>query len=279
MNTLVVDDISEFNTYAPSKLAQMMIALSHRKHNFLSNQIAQLVRRWIIATKQLPVDISVDGINLRCYLNDNCSEKKFAFMPSRYDQVERTFIKNHLPADGVFLDIGANIGIYSLTANQVLGSKGHIFAIEPNPDAVTRLSFNIACSLKADSPSIDIVEVGVSPRSEQKLFIDENNIGGSSIVNRGKHPKSIAIKCLSLLKIMDSHNIQRIDIMKIDIEGAEDDALIPFLDDANRSLFPKHIIIENSEHLWKAELPVILIQHGYQLHCKTSMNSIYTLQN
>ncbi|MDZ7641157.1 MAG: hypothetical protein U5J62_03915 [Desulfurivibrio sp.] len=71
---------------------------------------------------------TIGGINLRCAFYDNYSEKKFVFTPWRYDADERQLIREELPVDGVFVDIGANIGIYTLTASKTMGRGGRCIA-------------------------------------------------------------------------------------------------------------------------------------------------------
>ena len=56
----------------------------------------------------------MDGLQFEFFLRDNNSEKKYLFMPWRFDERERRFLVDSIPADGVFVDIGANVGIYTL---------------------------------------------------------------------------------------------------------------------------------------------------------------------
>ncbi len=63
-------------------------------------------------------------------------------------------------------------------------------------------------------------------------------------------------------------------MLKIDIEGAEDVALVPFIEKAGESLLPGLMIIENSEHVWSRDLFGLLAENGYRRILKTRLNSV-----
>ena len=72
---------------------------------------------------------------MRCYLRDNTCERKFMFTPWRFDTEERRALTGSLRPDGVFVDIGANVGWYSLFVASQAGPASRILALEPQPDA------------------------------------------------------------------------------------------------------------------------------------------------
>lgn len=253
-------------------------------HNWLGQQLAQLMRRLVLAWAPLPLDVAVGPVRMRCHLRDNNSEKKFVFMPWRFDAPERQWLTDVLPRDGVFVDIGANVGIYSLAAATHLGARGRILALEPNPPAFERLRFNLAATRagQADWPVVHTLRLGVGDvAGEFDLHLDPANLGGSSIAPQaGGALDSGAVQrihCQPLLAILAVQRVSHIDVLKIDIEGAEDLALMPFLASAPDSLLPRHLIIENSEHLWRQDLVGALRGRGYTPQLRTRMNCIYAL--
>ena len=64
-------------------------------------------------------------------------------------------------------------------------------------------------------------------------------------------------------------------MLKIDIEGAEDVALCPFLHDAPAAFLPHRLVVENSDHLWKSDLRASLATRGFKLALRTRLNSVY----
>ena len=60
-------------------------------------------------------------------------------LADNYEPQESAFIRQHLKAGDVFLDIGANIGWYTVLASTIVGETGSIFAFEPRPETAARL--------------------------------------------------------------------------------------------------------------------------------------------
>ncbi|MFM7083778.1 MAG: methyltransferase, partial [Hyphomicrobium sp.] len=72
--------------------------------------------------------------------------------------------------------------------------------------------------------------------------------------------------------------LNNIDLIKIDIEGYEDKALIPFFKEAPRKLYPKAIIIENNEKDWETDVISYACSLGYKkIVIPTSNNIILSL--
>jgi hypothetical protein len=70
-----------------------------------------------------------------------------------------------------------------------------------------------------------------------------------------------------------------VDVLKIDIEGAEDVALAPYLRGAPAVLLARNIIIENSQELWGTDLDALFRERGYRLRFRNRMNSVYSLNS
>ncbi|WP_200179220.1 FkbM family methyltransferase [Ectothiorhodospira mobilis] len=231
---------SEYGYYTSNPVFRKLISFAQRApQNWFGQQLAQLVRKLVLGWGQLPIDVAVGSIKMRCYLRDNNSEKKFVFMPWRFDKRERELLIDNLPKSGTFVDIGANVGIYTLTAATHMDSRGRVVAMEPNPPAFERLTFNIKATRFGclDWPRIDALQVGVGDtEAELELHLDPKNLGSSSITThaagiagRNSGGGTVRITCKPLLDILRELSIDRVDVIKIDIEGAEDKALFPYL--------------------------------------------------
>ena len=266
-------------------ICRLISAAQHAPQNWFGQQFAQIVRRIVVTLVPLPIDIDVGVVRMRCHLKDNNSERKFAFMPWRFDQGERNLLVDALPPDGSFVDIGANVGVYTLTAATHMSARGRVLALEPNPPAAARLRFNIDATStgRVDWPQVVVLEVGVSDRvGEFDLHLDARNLGGSSIATSAASSVSspggvTRVRCLPLALILKEQGLDRIDALKIDIEGAEDLALVPFLESAADDQLPRLLIVENSEHLWTRDLVGALGARGYTVRLRTRMNSVYGL--
>jgi FkbM family methyltransferase len=268
------DFISPFGQYALKKRdAQLLRWAQGMPVSWLGRRAALVLRRQVLSGGHATVDATVDGLKMRLYMKDNVSERKFLFMPQFFDSFERALLKKELPAGGVFVDIGANAGIYTLTAAACVGSSGHVLSIEPNPVVLDRLKFNM--TLNGFEHCVQVEQSCVSDaEGVVELTLDDTNLGGSSLV-AGRGQKKISVSAYPLKDILAKHNLTRIDALKIDIEGAEDKALIPFFVGAPPALFPRLLILENSAGQWQQDLPGALHKAGYALLKETRMNFVF----
>jgi FkbM family methyltransferase len=236
---------------------------------WLGRRVALGLRR--LLSRRDIVDATAEGLKWRMHLHDNVSERKYLFMPKSFDLAERRLLRQYLKNGGVFVDIGANAGIYTVTA--AAGDAGCVLAIEPNPVALDRLVFNAAVNGLAHRIRLEPSCVS-DAEGPVDLLLDDTNIGGSSLVApRGQ--RRLRAQAYPLLAIVQKHGLPRIDALKIDIEGAEDRALMPFFATAPETLHPKLLIVENSVPLWRGDLRGALAQAGYRLHEKAYMNFIF----
>ncbi|TDT44344.1 FkbM family methyltransferase [Halospina denitrificans] len=282
-----------FGSSPPSPLARACIRLAQTMPpNKAGFHVANLMRSWVTRFASVPMDVQAEDLRLRCFFRDNYSEKKFVFTPWRFDAQERRYIRDNLPADGVFLDIGANVGIYSLTALKALDTRGTLVSIEPNPAVHKRLVFNLNANMDANpnqAPTLHTVQAGISDRNHTlELHINHSNLGQSSVNEHGRSRHQAtqsnagdteSIPCRPLLELLEELSIQRVDGLKIDIEGAEDRALVPYLEDSPEHLLARFILIENSEDAWDLPLLATMQQRGYQRVQQFSMNSLYRLES
>ncbi len=267
---------SEFGVYRLSSFNQFLIRLCQRTRvNYLGRRISGLLRRIIRKTHGRDiVDVEVCGIKWRGNIKNNASEKKFIFMPQFYDKKERDFILSRRNIEGVFLDIGANAGIYSLTAAKVYKK---VISFEPNPGMYDRLRFNIKMNNKDEI--IDAYEIALSDCEGFVDFeVDESNLGESKIAVSGSK-SGISVKTKRLVDVLDELNITQIDGIKIDVEGHEEVILKDFFNSANRELLPNYIIVETlHKNDWGGELDEILENLSYVKVIKSKLNTVYFMR-
>lgn len=264
---------TDFGKYALTGWQARLLSFAQNlPANWLGKRLALICRKLVLKNGPAIIDAEVDNIQFRLYMRDNVSERKLLFLPQFFDRFERKLLNQVLTPASTFIDIGANAGIYTLTA----AAKGaRVIAIEPNPVVLERLQFNLAANQL--SHLVSTIQKGVSDQTGSfALTLDTSNLGGSSLVSDRCGP-SLTIECVLLLTILQEQGVTQIDALKIDIEGAEDRALLPFFNTADLSLYPKIIIIENSESQWQQDLPGMLQHKGYQRIQRTRMNSVWQL--
>jgi len=274
-----VDNIFDhhFGHFAPDELTAGRIAWCRDlPTNWFGKQLAQWQRKRVIRDLEGPLDLRLDGIKMRVVLVDNVSERSFVFMPWRFDALERELMLKLLPRDGVLVDIGANAGIYSCLAARQLGKSGVVVAFEPNPVMVERLRFNLEATLADcdDTPRIEIQPIAVSDDTgSMPFYINRKNLGASSLTEE-QHGRKIEVDSRPLLDVIEDLKLSRIHVLKCDIEGSEDRALMPFFTDAPNHVLPGCVIVENNAAQWQQPLLEVIKQRGYVESHRTRMNVV-----
>ncbi|WP_231875920.1 FkbM family methyltransferase [Gluconobacter japonicus] len=181
---------------------------------------------------------------------------KSAVCGSCYNHRETRWISHHLPRGGTFVDIGANMGFFSLYAAQ---RDARVIAIEPNRTLFDRLTTNMALNgLKAD-----LFQVAVGDHVGAGLLVQTNKDFGSG--RMGEDGPGDRVHVRPLLDILYQCDVTAIHVLKIDIEGYEDRALLPFFRDAPVTLLPDHIIMEDTESArWTQDVFPVLRRAGYE---------------
>ena len=141
--------------------------------------------------------------------------------PQLYDCREIAYLRRHLPVGGAFLDLGANIGLYSLVASRIVGHGGRVLAVEADPTLTTSWCGTIR---ENAIQNIEAVQVGLSDKTETLTFRLqlEGNRGGSTFLDIGRTEKNtISVQCRPLLDVLQNAGIERVHAAKLDVEGFE----------------------------------------------------------
>ena len=163
----------------------------------------------------------------------------------------------------LIFDIGANCGAFTLPLATAAGSGSRIVAFEPNPVMAHRLRRNL--SLNGLTEKVELAEVAVGATDgEAALHLGERNLGQSSL-RSVKSVRSIPVTVRPLARYLpeQGHRYETF-VIKIDVEGYEDEVLVPFLTATPTERMPDAILIEtHSADLWCADLTGLLKQQGY----------------
>lgn len=263
-----------FLTYAPTSIQNWLIGLSRASDTKpYGKLIASIVRR-LIGTQVL--DIETWGVRMRLDPSRNVAEKRLLFAPSRFDIKEREYLAAHLQTGDVFVDIGANIGGYSMWAAKCVGSNGKVLALEPQPKVLARLRANT--SFNENLPITIVPMAAGETKSIMKMSISAENDGEGSLARADQSGGIIEVEVLPLVDILAANNIIRVDGLKIDVEGFEESVLLPFFASAPKAVWPKMIILERGDGEWKTDLKGHLLSIGYSLKDTTRMNYILELK-
>ena len=272
-------DRSPYGSRAPGALDRFALALTRAMPNsWLGRRLSILFRR--IVTTRLgrgALDTQLWGMRLRLYALGNGCEKNALFTPQMFDVMERAILADAIgrKRNGfTFVDIGANVGLYSLfVASRTPDAR--ILAIEPQPGILDRLRFNLAAN---PGVKVDVLPIALADREGTvELLLDTSDSGGTHIetATRSESGLSVSVPCRPLLSVLSDADVASIDVLKIDVEGAEDVVLVPFLRDAPRELLPELVLIEDTRDFWQTDVFALLERHGYTVVTRNRQNVAY----
>lgn len=270
---------SPWGTLQPQGWQRRVIELCHRLpgNNTASYGLNKGLRGFIKNREPRYFDIRVLDLNLRLLSRGNYCETTALFAPQFFDCVEFEWLKTALNGNSTFVDVGGNVGLYSLIAAQH-NPQTQIITIEPDRQLIERMQFNAACNqLNIESVPValsnysgaGVLDTGAASGSGQNKLLAENT--NSSSQTAKSH--LLDVEVTTLIEVCQSRNIETIDLMKIDIEGHEYQVLKHFIEQAPTSLFPKRMIIE---HVHDSDgVMDLLQQHGsYEIVATSPRNSL-----
>src|SRR5579871_4446803 len=201
-------------------------------------------------------DLKMD-VDVREYMGFNVWHR-----PRSFEKTERKLFCSAVFQGCTVLDVGANIGIYSLLAAK---RGARVFAIEADPNNFQRLRHHIQINKFDDRITAFQIAAG-SEKGTLKLFRNPSNCGGSSLF-AGVDPVLVPED------MIDSLDLPPIDVCKMDIEGAELIALLGMERTIKRSPNMK-MLLEYNERMGQTsgmmELLCSWFENVYianQLHC------------
>jgi FkbM family methyltransferase len=244
----------------PSGIAALSMGLL-RHHLYAGRTLKHAIHR-VLEHLGPYYDLEADGLRFRCRVGDNGGEMIVVNRRKLDRRQELHRIVDSLRSGDTFVDAGANFGMFSLYGAQAVGPSGRVLAIEPNPTMLERLRFNVAANGFAN---VAIAPVALGAASgKASLNIPTTNLDRASLLDvRGQDAKCV-VPVETLSSVVASHGLRGIAVLKIDIEGYEDRALLPFFASAPRELWPRRILIERNDHLWEEDCVAQMLKLGYQ---------------
>lgn len=265
-----------YGTFAPGSLARAAIELTRAMpDSWLGRRFAFAVRQCVVtALRGKPIDFEAFGAKMRLFPYDNICEKRLLFTPQYFDPRERAILVKHIKPGFRFIDIGANVGAYSLFVAALAGAQARILAVEPQPDIFERLAANMQLN---PFGTIKAVQCAVADKpGDFTLFLDTKNRGESSMrALRSPNGLSIKMPATTLMQLVEDEKFDRIDAIKLDVEGAEDLILEPFFGAAPEHLWPALVIMEDGVGRWHTDMEPFLKERGYRQLLRTHVNYVF----
>jgi FkbM family methyltransferase len=147
---------------------------------------------------------------------------RYLYVYGEYESATVKLLNRILEKGECFIDIGANIGVYTTLAAKLVGSMGTVYSFEPSPSVSVRLRETaVLNSLK----NVVLMPVAVSDRNTTVAFYqaDEKNSGKSGLFKSGSPGRQTNVLAMALDSMAGV--LPPVKMIKIDIEGSEVAAL------------------------------------------------------
>ncbi len=142
----------------------------------------------------------------------------FFLLEFEYDYLR--FFQKNLKQGSKVIDVGANIGIYSLLASKKIGSEGKVYAFEPSDWAHSRLVENLKLNC---FKNVEVIKKVISDRNGTATFFicDDDAYNSLSFKPMKEVQRTENISMTTLDRFCEQRNVNNIDLLKIDTEGAD----------------------------------------------------------
>jgi FkbM family methyltransferase len=168
-----------------------------------------------------PLTVSFDGIPVA--LAPQGATAGDIWTGLRCERQEVSFILSALKPGMIFFDVGANAGLFAISAAKKIGGNG-VFAFEPCSSTCELLKRNLQLNSLA---GVNVIQSALGESvGGGVLQINVRGRDGLNTLGRATHPDSKVVGQenvpITMLDVfMQEHNVPRVDVMKVDIEGAE----------------------------------------------------------
>ncbi|PVE22250.1 FkbM family methyltransferase [Microvirga sp. KLBC 81] len=276
LDTSAVNDPRPFGTFAPTGITRWVIDRTRGlPGSWVGRRIAMIMRRVVMKSlKGQPLDLETFGVRMRIVPYKNVCERRILFTPQYFDLDEIKLIAARNKDDFTFIDVGSNVGWYSLLVARKVRASSRILAVEPQPEIFDRLIHNIRLN---PFGTVKAVDCAVADKTgELTLFLDPLNKGEASLkIVNSSQTDTIRVPAVTLLDLVNREGFSHLDAVKLDVEGAEDLILDPFFRDAPASLYPSVFIIPDVADRWQVDVRKLLEGKGYRQTLQTRMNLVF----
>ncbi|MCW8905842.1 MAG: FkbM family methyltransferase [Sedimenticola sp.] len=201
--------------------------ISYLKHSPLAtgkSKLYKLFRRQI--ENMDPVWCQYDGdIHFLADLSDRIQRHVLMYGGYRTERRHKNFMIGRVQPGQVILDIGGHAGYYTLLFAKYTGSTGRVYSFEPNPDNHAILEKNIQ---RNGFDNVELRREVVSDTSGPlRLYLphQENTGNGSLYASPDTAFGNIEVQAINPDRFFQDKGIEKIDLIKIDVEGHEENVL------------------------------------------------------
>jgi FkbM family methyltransferase len=226
-----------------------------------------IVSRWSPRSGRFVARLAGDlgGARFECDLGDVIARE--VCLTGYYEPPVTRLAQRLMKRGGIVVDAGANWGYFSLLAAPAVGGEGKVIALEPDPRQFARLARNLEMNQFANVTALQIAAASRDGMVGLLGYADDAaNRGVSRIADTAGAAHRFEVPCTTIDRLTDS--CARVDMVKIDVEGAEGDALAGMRDGLAAARYASivlelHPAVLRERGVDPAECLATLQAHGY----------------
>jgi FkbM family methyltransferase len=162
-------------------------------------------------------DLEVQRQGLHWRLNPSDFVQTHLYWTGEYETWDLLHLSRYARPGSVVFDIGANFGYYSIVLASLMRGAGHVFAFEPSKGTFSRLQINIA--MNQFESSITATRCGLSDKPGTTHLEEVAGNSGATTFALDERGETIVLETLD--NFCKVHQVERMDLIKVDVEGNE----------------------------------------------------------
>jgi FkbM family methyltransferase len=192
---------------------------------------------------QLPPDLGRS--RFVCDLRDTIARE--VCFTGRYEPQETQLAVRLLGYGMTVVDVGANWGYFTLICAHRVGSVGRVVALEPHPRLVSMLRENLTVNQLSH---VDVIQAAAGAKAGTVAFVGFDERDGNSGISRAAQPADrvdFLSPVVAVDALLDSRGLERVDLLKLDVEGGELAALDGMSEGLTRARY-RFVLLECHPH-------------------------------
>ena len=193
--------------------------------------------------------LGYSALRFHCDLRDSIARE--VCFTGHYEPQETLLIQHFLEEEMVFVDVGANWGYFTLLGADQVGPRGTVVSLEPDPRLFALLNSNISLNRFSQVRPLELAATDAAQTLTLHGYHEEGRNWGVSTLtpNNLNDEKLFQIRSSRLDEVLDDLKIEHVDLLKMDIEGAEDLALQGMADGLRTHRYRRLLIELHPAHL------------------------------
>lgn len=195
------------------------------------------------------LDEAAGGLLYRCDLRHMIARE--ICLTGRYAPAEGALVRAALAPGATFVDVGANIGYFALLAAARVGERGRVVALEPDPRMAEAARENVALNALRQVDVIPVAAAEAEGEAALAGFAEHEGNWGVSALASGAAAQgrpTFTVRCAPLDRVLDEAGVGAVDLVKVDVEGAEHRVLAGMRDGLRTGRY-RRVLVEM--HPWE----------------------------